>query len=424
MFILVPKNTNLQKYKKIALSLITDINPKKILEVRGEDIPSWIVEFSKKGKKAIGLTGEDLYREYCLEQRKYSRDIVVLKRINWYDEKALFKKPTLCLIGPKNKSLENLEKNITVCISAKYKKIAKKYLNFLEVRDGFIFKKIYVNGSTEQSCSEGISDLIIDIVYTGSTIAKYGLTVYDKIMQSDFLILSSNVKNRSIIFDMDGVLVDTRNSYGMATKKTIEFFLRKKISIDEIQKIKGQGYNNEWDCCEELLLKYNVKVKKAEIIEKFQEFLEKEKLMNNEKCLIKKTTLEKLSSKAKLAILTGRPKNETIFTLKKFSLLNYFDVIVTRDDLPEEKQKPNPLGLELVIKKLKTNDNLYIGDTPADALMANLAKVKFAGVLPIGYSEKFKKKLIGAEFVMKNINEIKDIFERGDKKNDKNIQIG
>ncbi len=189
MFILVPKNSSLKEYRERALSYIKDINPKKVIEVRGEDVPSWMQQFQRKGKKAIGLTGEDLFREFCLEERELSRNIIVLKRINWWDEKALFKKPTLCLIGPKKKTLENLGKNLIVCISSKYKRIAKKYLNFLEAREGFIFKKIYVNGSTEQSCSEGIAELVIDIVYTGSSIQKFGLKVYDKVMRSDFLIL-------------------------------------------------------------------------------------------------------------------------------------------------------------------------------------------------------------------------------------------
>lgn len=194
VFILIPKNQNLQEYRKIALSYITNVDSKNVIEVRGEDVPSWILEFQKKGKKVIGLTGEDLYKEYCLKERENAANILILKRINWYDEKALYKKPTLCLIGPKEKSLKSLEKNLTVCISAKYKKIAKKYLNFLESRENFIFKKIYVNGSVEKSCSEGIADLVIDIVYTGSSIKKCGLKVYDKIMQSDFLILGGATK--------------------------------------------------------------------------------------------------------------------------------------------------------------------------------------------------------------------------------------
>ena len=55
--------------------------------------------------------------------------------------------------------------------------------------DGYEFWKNYVNGCVETSCSEGIADLIIDIVYTGSSLERYGLQIYDVIIKSDFLVL-------------------------------------------------------------------------------------------------------------------------------------------------------------------------------------------------------------------------------------------
>ncbi len=185
VFIVVPKNSGLRKYREIAQSYLTNFDSSKIIEVRGEDVPFWIRQFQEKGKKAIGLTGEDLYREYCLRERETS--LKVIKRIDWNDPDALFRKPALCLMGPRDGSLSE-PKALTVCISSKYKRIAKKYLNFLE-RRGFAFKKIYVNGCVEASCFEGIADMVIDIVYTGSSVEKYGLKIYDKIMQSDFLII-------------------------------------------------------------------------------------------------------------------------------------------------------------------------------------------------------------------------------------------
>jgi len=198
--IVVPKNSGLKKYKEKALSYLTNVDTSKIIEVRGEDVPFWIKEFKEKGKKAIGFTGEDLYKEYCLEQRETSTK--VLKKVTWDDSKALFGKPVLCLLGPKNKNLESLPKNLTICISTKYKKIAKKYLNFLE-RKGFTFKKIYINGSAETTYSQGLADLIIDIVYTGSSIEKFGLKIFDQVMQSDFLIIASNwIEPRSEIQEM------------------------------------------------------------------------------------------------------------------------------------------------------------------------------------------------------------------------------
>ncbi len=187
VFILVPKNSGLREYREIALSYLADIDPSKVMEARGEDIPFLVEQYIKKGKEAIGLTGEDLYREYCIEQRETK--LRVVKRMTWDEPRAMFRKPALCLIGQKDRDLATLPRILTVFISSKYRRIAKRYLNFLE-RKGFTFRKSYVTGCIEASCSEGIADLIIDVVYTGNSIQKYGLKVYDKIMESDFLIIS------------------------------------------------------------------------------------------------------------------------------------------------------------------------------------------------------------------------------------------
>jgi len=157
------------------------------MEVRGEDIPFLVSEFSKAGKKAIGLTGEDLFREFLL-QNPYA-NFEVLKKIPWKDPEAMFGKPALCLMGRKDSNLLALPKKLRIVISAKYKFIADNYLNALEAFYGFSFSRIYVKGATEATFAEGISDLIIDIVYTGRSMSDNGLRVYEKIIESDFVII-------------------------------------------------------------------------------------------------------------------------------------------------------------------------------------------------------------------------------------------
>ncbi|MBI2661071.1 hypothetical protein HYX09_02260 [Candidatus Woesearchaeota archaeon] len=153
---------------------------------RGEDIPFIIEELSRNSKKVIGLTGRDLFREY--ELSKYNSNLAVFKTIDWNDKKALFGKPVLCLLGPKDSKLEDLPKTLRVCINSKYKNISKKYLNAMEDK-GFRFTKIYLAGSTESAYGNGLSDLIIDIVYSGASMKNANLEVYDKIFESDFVII-------------------------------------------------------------------------------------------------------------------------------------------------------------------------------------------------------------------------------------------
>ena len=189
-FVVMPNNRSLANYAGMALNFIGNLSKDRIIESRGEDTPLIVEEISKNGKKIIGLTGRDLLREY--ELSKYDTKIVILKTIEWFDKNAIFGKPVLCLLGPKNKKIDDLPKNLKVCINSKYKNLAKKYLNLLE-RKGYSFAKIYLSGSTESAYFNGLSDLVIDVVYTGNSMKKANLEVYDKIFESDFVIIG--VKN-------------------------------------------------------------------------------------------------------------------------------------------------------------------------------------------------------------------------------------
>jgi len=186
--IVIPKNERLSKFREVFEKIKSFLNIDKydFLEVRGEDVPLFVTEIIKKGNKSIGITGEDLFKEFQLE--KPDSNLSILRRFSWIDKEAIFEKPALCLLGPKNKTLDNLPKKLRVCIADKYKKIAKHYLNMLESK-GFVFEKMYVSGATEKTFLYGISDLVIDIVYSGKSAKEAGLEVYDKIFECDIVVI-------------------------------------------------------------------------------------------------------------------------------------------------------------------------------------------------------------------------------------------
>ncbi len=181
----VPNNRSLASYVNLALSQLGNPPKEKIIVCKGEDIPFIVEELSRNGKKIIGLTGRDLFEEYALSRGK--TNLKVIKTIHWGDKEALFGKPALCLLGPKGKALKDLPDNLKVCINIKYKNLAKKYLATLNGNRNF--SSIYLSGSTESAYTMGMSDLVIDIVYTGSSIREAGLDVYQKIFESDFVIV-------------------------------------------------------------------------------------------------------------------------------------------------------------------------------------------------------------------------------------------
>jgi len=195
--IVVPKNRSLKACREKVERLVEDegIKKYKVLEARGEDIAFFVHSIIKEGGKAIGITGEDLFKEWKLNNPSEHLDII--RRYEWKDEEAMFNKPVLCLLGPKKKELEDLPKKLRVAISDKYKRISKHYLNFLEDH-GYSFKKFYLSGSVEEAFPHGIADVIIDIVYSGKSADECGLRCYRKIFECDMVAIGKKEFHHSL----------------------------------------------------------------------------------------------------------------------------------------------------------------------------------------------------------------------------------
>ncbi len=149
--------------------------PNDKIVVRAEDVPFFVEEMSKNEKPCVGLTGEDLFKEFTLKKQT---NLVIKQKIPWIDKNALFGKPAICLLGK-----TPLKENSRVAINSKYKNIAETYLKNKKV------KKYYFSGCTETAFEKGIADFVIDIVYSGKSAKKAGLEVIDKIFESNIVLL-------------------------------------------------------------------------------------------------------------------------------------------------------------------------------------------------------------------------------------------
>ena len=221
-------------------------------------------------------------------------------------------------------------------------------------------------------------------------------------------------KIKAIIFDVDGVLIDVSMSYRMAIKKTAEFFLGKMLSMEDVEKVKNRGINDDCDAAELLIQEDGGDFRKKVIVKKFQEYYlgrDFDGLVKNEKCLVNEKVLKKLK-KYKLGVFTGRPKEEAEHGLKRFKIYKYFNAVVVMEDVKEGK--PSAEGLLKLIKKLKvkTNEVVYVGDNLADLMSAKNADVNFIGVCPPG--KVYLKNLLkseGAEMVLSNVNELVKVIK-------------
>ena len=221
-----------------------------------------------------------------------------------------------------------------------------------------------------------------------------------------------------LVFDMDGVLINAANSYRVTIQKTYENYTGKTVSSDEIQSVKNLGgYNNDWDLTKYLLDKEGLNVSYGEIVDMFQKIYwnNGEGLINNENILFNKAFFEELSKEYNLSIFTGRLRKEAMYALKKFNADSLFFPIITTDDIPHGKGKPDPFGLNLTKEMTISDSYYYFGDTPDDILAAKAAGYTPVGVLPPqDKSEELNQTLqnAGAKFVIDSINNLKSILEQ------------
>ena len=201
-------------------------------------------------------------------------------------------------------------------------------------------------------------------------------------------------KNKLIIFDLDGVLINSINNMKYSLNKTSRE-LKIELKFEIYKKYLGLPFE---DIMKKMKISDNIKN-----IKKRYEFFSEQNLS---KVKIKKSfvgELIKLKKNFYLSVFTSKNRKRTLQILKKYKL---FDYIVTSDDI--KKGKPNPEGLKKILSKFKISRNncLFIGDSIYDYYASNSAKIRYAHAM-WGYEKKLKKKNI---LKLTRFNEISNIL--------------
>ncbi len=190
--------------------------------------------------------------------------------------------------------------------------------------------------------------------------------------------MTAQNKYETIVFDMDGVLVDVTASYRETIVRTVEHFTGQTVTAARIQEYKNSGgWNNDWLLSRRLAADFGVDVPYAEIVDYFNRVFLDEGLIHRERWIASPGLLERLGENHRLAIFTGRSRLEASITLNREGWQDKF-FIVTSDDVANEK--PAPDGLHRIREVFGDGPMLYIGDTVDDARAGRAAQVPFAGI--------------------------------------------
>lgn len=219
-----------------------------------------------------------------------------------------------------------------------------------------------------------------------------------------------------ILFDMDGVLIDVSRSYHKTARETAGYFLKTRVSEAEILDYKQRGgLNNDWDLVDRLLRDRGIRIEREVLVRIFQTAYRGTSWNGNirfESWLAERDLLEDLSTRSRLGIVTGRPREEALYALDRFKSADLFETVVAMEDLPPDLGKPNPEGILLALSRLSGGQAVYLGDTVDDMQAARGAGIRPVGVLAPGCPPASGRRRLleaGAETVLESVNQIREV---------------
>lgn len=141
---------------------------------KGPDVPTYV----EYGAADIGVVGADTIME---ENRKVF-EVLDLG----------FGKCRMCVCGPES-ARKYLDSHEMIRVASKYPRIAKEYFENTAHQSVDIIK---LNGSIELAPIVGLSEVIVDIVETGSTLKENGLTVLEEVCPLSARMIVNQVSMR------------------------------------------------------------------------------------------------------------------------------------------------------------------------------------------------------------------------------------
>ena len=197
----------------------------------------------------------------------------------------------------------------------------------------------------------------------------------------------------TILFDLDGTLVDTAPDLMRAHNHVMKKFGYPTESTEEIRNLVGQGAGamlgrSIWGQAKKEFGKVQDEKIKKEMVKDFVDFYGKN--IVNESTLIdgvKEFLIWCKEKKISMAVCTNKQEHLAIDLLKKIGINQFFEYVAGHDTF--DYCKPDPRHLTSVVEILRGDikKSLMIGDSESDANAAKNAGIPVI-LLEDGYTEK------------------------------------
>jgi HAD superfamily hydrolase (TIGR01509 family) len=192
----------------------------------------------------------------------------------------------------------------------------------------------------------------------------------------------------AILFDMDGVLIDSFKSWWKSLNKAMRTYDKTPVSKEKFEK-KYWGYT-----LEENLEDFGIDTGNKQFCNLFYNDYLKEIVIFPQTT----KTLSQLSSYTK-AIITNAPALCTNKILEYFSIKKFFNVIITSDMVTNGKPQPDSIYMACEQLQVRPEKVVLVGDTKNDVQAGHAA-----GCITIGIN-------VDADYTINHIGELLNIIK-------------
>ena len=218
----------------------------------------------------------------------------------------------------------------------------------------------------------------------------------------------------TIIFDLDGTLVDTAPDLLSAHNHVMKKFGYTSKNLDEIKDLAGKGAavmigRSIWESAKKEFSSIDDQKTKDEMVNEFINFygkniVVKSKLVNGVYEFLKWAKSKNIS----MGVCTNKQEHLAVDLLKKIKIYDFFEYVAGRNTF--EYCKPDPRHLTSMIEIMNGNikKSLMIGDSENDADAAKSAGIPMI-LLENGYTDK-KTEQIYYNHLIKDFTEIEKII--------------
>nr|WP_290443572.1 pyrophosphatase PpaX [Sporolactobacillus kofuensis] len=210
----------------------------------------------------------------------------------------------------------------------------------------------------------------------------------------------------TVLFDLDGTLIDTNNLILTSFQYTLDRYFPGKYTRDDLIPFIGESLEKSFDSVSPAL--------RDEMVDVYREHNSRHHDQLVREFPRVRETLEQLKAEGcKLGVVSTKRRDMVERGLHVTQMGNFFETVVTSDDVHQLKPNPEPVEKAMHALSAMTDSTLMVGDSPADILAGERAHVRTAAV---GWSLKGRAMLeqLNPDYLLNNMHDLLGIVRTAD----------